>query len=1056
MKYTVTKKLNKTVARKLLLLIVLFCSCLNAQAQYFGQNKMRYKKLDFEVKETPHFNLYYYMENDSLLNNFAKESELWYELHQQIFRDTFDHKNPLIIYNNHPDFQQTTAIQGNISVGTGGVTEGLKNRVVMPIMQVNSQTRHVLGHEMVHAFQYHSLIEGDSTQLENIGNLPLWMVEGMAEYLSVGKKDAFTAMWMRDAYLNKDIPTLKDLTESNKYFPYRYGQAFWSYIGSTYGDTVIVPLFKATAKYGYQMAVRRVLGYDEATVSSLWRQAIENTYKPLLTDTTKKPVGDIIIDKNNAGNTNVSPAISPDGKYVAFLSEKDLFSIDLYLADAQTGEILRKLTSRISNSHIDEFSYIESAGSFSPDSRKFAYSVFSEGRNKLMITDVSNGKTLLTEGMGEVGEFSNITWAPDGNSVVFSGLKQGQSDLYQYNIQTKELTQLTNDPYSEYHPSFSHDGKHLVFSTDRGSFKRGDKSVNISFNLSLMDMSTHQIVDLPVFPTANNLNPQFSGDDTQIYFLSNRDGFRNLYRYTIETNATEQLTEYFTGISGITEYSPALSVSANDDILYSYYRSQTYTIYNAKAEEFEPRPVANDAIDFTAAMLPPLKSYGVDVVNTNLRNFNNLTRIDTGQIYPIPYKPKFKLDYLASSGMGVSVGSRYGAGLASGIQGIFSDILGRNQIFAGLAINGEIYDFGGQVAYINQASRLNWGGAVSHIPFISGLVSASIDENSQISPTGVAYLDNYDIIRTFQEQAEAFVAYPFSRRTRVEMGGAFAHYSYRIDRYTNYYAADPGSGYPLYYLGGDRRKINLEEATETYGSSFEAFTIQQLNTALVGDNSVFGIAAPLAGYRYRLGVEQYFGDYNFRSYTVDLRKYHRMNKVTLAARAYTYMRVGEDSDRLYPLFLGYPYLVRGYESSSFYNNQGGNFSNFNYNQLMGTRIAVGNIEARIPFTGPERLSLIESRMLFSDLNFFFDIGLAWSEGDKIAFKSEPDLIETVPSPTNPNTYISVYERVPAMSAGVSLRVNMFGYFVIEPYFAIPFQRDDVKFGTFGINFAPGW
>src|SRR5690606_33943197 len=280
------------------------------------------------------------------------------------------------------------------------------------VMQINSQTRHVLGHEMVHAFQYHSLIGGDSTQLENIGNLPLWMVEGMAEYLSVGKEDAFTAMWMRDAYLNKDIPSLRDLTESNKYFPYRYGQAFWAYVGSTYGDTVIVPLFKATAKFGYQQAIQRVFGYNESTLSNLWKTAIENSYKSLLKDTAQVPIGKRIIDKNNAGNTNVSPADSPDGKYVACLSAKDVFGVDLFLAEAETGKIIRKLTSRISNSHIDEFSYIESAGSFSPDSRKFAYSVFSEGRNKLLVTDVSNGKTLLAEGMGEVGEFSNITWAP--------------------------------------------------------------------------------------------------------------------------------------------------------------------------------------------------------------------------------------------------------------------------------------------------------------------------------------------------------------------------------------------------------------------------------------------------------------------------------------------------------------------------------------------------------------------------------------------------------------------------------------------------------------------
>src|SRR3546814_7580280 len=88
-------------------------------------------------------------------------------------------------------------------------------------------------------------------------------------------------------------------------------------------------------------------------------------------------------------------------------------------------------------------------------------------------------------------------------------------------------------------------------------------------------MASNETRDLGVFPLANNLNPQFSGDDSQIYFLSNRDGFRNMYRYTIATNSTEQLTDYFTGISGITEYSPALSVSANDDIIYS--RSEAHT-----------------------------------------------------------------------------------------------------------------------------------------------------------------------------------------------------------------------------------------------------------------------------------------------------------------------------------------------------------------------------------------------------------------------------------------------------------------------------------------------
>src|SRR5690606_16432411 len=224
-------------------------------------------------------------------------------------------------------------------------------------------------------------------------------------------------------------------------------------------------------------------------------------------------------------------------------------------------------------------------------------------------------------------------------------------------------------------------------------------------------------------------------------------------------NSTEQLTDYFTGISGITEYSPALSVSQNNDVLYSYYRAQKYNLYIAKGEDFSPIEVENDAINFQAAMLPPFQTRGVDVVYTNLSNFERFSQIDTSQIKPIPYRPQFKLDYLASSGVGVAVGTRYGSGLSSGIQGIFSDILGRNQIFAGLAVNGEIYDFGGQFAYINQARRVHWGAAVSHIPFVSGLMSYSLEE-SPIFQTGYALSDNYDTIGTFQEQVEGFVAFP--------------------------------------------------------------------------------------------------------------------------------------------------------------------------------------------------------------------------------------------------------------------------------------------------------
>jgi hypothetical protein len=94
--------------------------------QYFGRNKPIYKNIKFNVYQTPNFEVYYYLKNDSLLNVISLSAEKWYDRHYQVFKDSIETRNPILLYNDHADFQQTTAISGRIGVGTGGVTEVLK------------------------------------------------------------------------------------------------------------------------------------------------------------------------------------------------------------------------------------------------------------------------------------------------------------------------------------------------------------------------------------------------------------------------------------------------------------------------------------------------------------------------------------------------------------------------------------------------------------------------------------------------------------------------------------------------------------------------------------------------------------------------------------------------------------------------------------------------------------------------------------------------------------------------------------------------------------------
>ncbi len=467
----------------------------------------------------------------------------------------------------------------------------------MPVATSLAQTDHTLGHELVHAFQYHLFLNPDSMKRYNINNVPLWMIEGMAEYLSLGSVDPHTAMWMRDAVVNKDFPTLKQLSTDTRYFPYRYGQAFWAMLGKTWGDTLIVPLLEKTAQVGFDEAAKAILGFNEKTLSGMWKSATEVNLRKYLKNRPDSLAGKQIISDKNGGNINISPSISPDGKYIAFFSEKNLFTLDLFLADANNGKIIKKLSSVVKNNEIDDFSFIESSGTWSPDGKEFAFVIFSKGVNKLAVLNVKKAKITREFVIPGVRYFSNPAWSPDGKRIVITGLVDGISDLYLYDMESKKVEKLTDDFASNLLPSWSSDGNFIVFSQERLNEVVNQKK--FSFNLAILDLRTKTIRRLDVFNDAYNMNPSFSPDDKNVYFLSDADGFRNLYRYDLAADKVYRLTDYMTGISGITDFSPAISISSGGKIIaYNYYSHSKYQILAAREDQFTGTEVRQGLCEF--------------------------------------------------------------------------------------------------------------------------------------------------------------------------------------------------------------------------------------------------------------------------------------------------------------------------------------------------------------------------------------------------------------------------------------------------------------------------
>jgi Tol biopolymer transport system component len=995
-----------------------------SNAQYFGQNKVNYEKYQFKIYETPHFQIYNYLDDEEPIERLGRQSEQWYGRHFSIFRDTVT-RNPLIIYNNHPDFQQTTVISGQVGVGTGGVTEALRKRAVMPFMISNKETDHVLGHEMVHIFQYNMVKNNDTLGLESLRNIPLWMIEGMAEYLSIGPKDNKTAMWMRDAIIQDDIPTIKEMTRKpNEYFPYRYGHAFWSFVTGIWGDAMIKPVLYTTAKYGLERAVDSLFGLTTDSLSTLWQKSVRKTYKPYIKKDTIKPVGEVMFSPENSGELNLSPVLSPNGDYITFISNKNVISVDILMANAENKEIIKTLTSAVRQGDIDSYNYIESAGSFSPGGNKYVMTSIAKGRNRLLIANVEGSDVDVTDEIDLKGiqAFDNPEWSPDGNKILFTGLVEGKSDLYLYYLESGRIEQLTNDRYSDLQASWSPDGEKIAFISERGSDTDFEKPVYGKYRLSMMDVESGEIEVLPVFPESDVLSPQFAPDGNSVYFLSHADGYRNLYEYEMDTKNVYRLTEFVTGISGITDLAPAYSVSQNSgEIAYTLYGNDRYSIYMAGPEDFNRVQVDKNLADKGASVLPPGEGRVLNIVGTNL---DRHPTISDNSFDKEPYQPKFQLDYIGSTGVGVG-SSQFGTYASGGVTALWSDVLKRHQLITNLQVQGEIYDIGGYVSYLNQESRLNWGGSVSHIPYRYSYYGFGLD--SLNTDQGKIPVTEFQIRQTriFHDQVALYGQYPLSKKLRFEGGASISRYSYMIQQITNSY-------YGNLLLDRNKKRLKEQEPDPFYvGSAYMAY---------VGDNSNFGITGPLDGYRFRFQGEKMFASYDIVSTIFDYRNYYYQNPFSFGIRALHYARYGPDANELYPLYIGDHYYVRGYSYNSYDQNQGYNSSYLNRNTMIGSKMGVVNAEVRLPLSGPERLTFFQSKYFFTTLVGFFDGGFATENYTDLAFSWEPKM--------NQNT--------PIFSTGLALRINLFGYAVLEPYAAIPFQREDKDY-IFGLFIrGSGW
>ena len=929
-----------------------------SEAQHFGRNKVRWDRPRFRVLATAHFDIHHDESSEEAARIAARMAERWYERLRSVLGHDLRGRQPILLYAGHPDFQQTNAIAGHLPEATGGVTEAEKRRVVLPFAGPLAETDHVLGHELVHAFQYDMMGGGNRAALR----LPLWFVEGMAEYLTLGPADNHTAMWMRDAARSGRLPRVRDLDQP-RYFPYRFGHAFWAYVGERWGDAAVGRVLKTAARSRRDVVrvLERVLEIGEEPLSRDWHASVRQAYgedgvRPAGPEAFGRP----FLASTKKGTLDLAPALSPDGRRLAFLSDREGGSLDLFLADAETGRVEGRALERRLEARYDSVQFVASAGAWDAAGRRFAFAAVRRGRAVLALVDVAARRLEREIAIPRVDEILNPSFSPDGGKVAFSALRGGFSDLYVYDLATGALEALTDDPFADLQPVWSPDGTRLAFVTDRFDTDLDHLRWG-HYRLAELVLASGAVSPLPCFHEAKNVDPQWGADGRVLYFLSDQNGVSNVYRLEVATGALRQVTDVGVGISGLTDTSPALaSAAAGHRLVVAAFSRGRHHLHSIEQSQVlagtEPDPAPEPHAAAPSDALRP------NAVQALLQDpARGLPAGDTPRA--AAYQPRLTTNGLADPYLSVA-SDRFGLAVYGGASLFWSDLLGNHSLGASLQMEGGPRDLSGFLAYENRTRRWTWGVAAQQRTWRGGIAGSSRADLDG----GAVVLERLVRYRETDRGLLGHVAYPFDREHRLELSAGVRQ---------------------AWFSGEERTRTSSLETGRRLGEQTEALpapeplALVEMGAAFVHDSSAHGPASPVSGRRYRLQVTPTLGTKPFVGVLLDYRRYWRpLRPLTLAARALHVARYGAGADdpRLPPLYAGYAPLVRGYDSLGSPRCLPGAGCE-RLDELVGSRLLVGNAELRVPAFVWLRRDRPYGPVP-AELAFFFDAGTTWTNDSR--------------------------------------------------------------------------
>lgn len=505
----------------------------------FGKNRVQYNDFLWTFYRFKNFDTYFYVGGKELAEFVGRAGDAEIQDVERIFDYKTNGRIQFMIYNRYSDLKQTNiGLEGEEMMGnTGGLTRVIGNKVLLYFdgnhEHLRQQIRAGVAQVLFHQLLYGGNIK-DRLQTAVLLTIPSWFEQGLISYVAKGwgvEQDN----QMRDGILSGKYTRFNRLLEGESEFA---GHSMWHYIAQTYGTTSIANLLYMTRiNRSIESGFNYVLGVNLKRLTSNWLSYNQKYYQ---NDEKGRslPSGETVIAKPKTGRVYSNLRVSPDGYYAAYVTN-DMGKYKVFMTDMRKNKTHRVLKGGYkSNQQKADLSFPLVA--WHPSGQYLT--VMKEKKGKIWMDYIKPGKR-----KAEVNKFFyfdkvlDFSYAPGGQDIVLSGIQNGQSDIFVFNIRSRTSRNLTNDFYDDLNPVFTSDSKNILFSSNRSNDTLGVGQAPIlpaanNFDIFQLDYAGGDKVlrRITNTPLANEIRP-LPLDSGRLYFLSDANGIYNRYLAGIDS-----------------------------------------------------------------------------------------------------------------------------------------------------------------------------------------------------------------------------------------------------------------------------------------------------------------------------------------------------------------------------------------------------------------------------------------------------------------------------------------------------------------------------------------